>query len=215
MRIYRSITRDIETGEILEADFYDYEGPLALCDRGVAGAAKRAATNSANVGTREGANANQVGSSLIPGLESEANNPTGYTPQEENNMLVAGEQGAGGANSGITGQANLTAARTRNAGGYGAALDEAARIKGRQLSQNALDVKNKSAELAQEKQGNAQKALAGIYGTDTDAMLKAMGLVPEDVNAAANADKTGWVQDVAQLGSMIGGLGGAKGIKGL
>lgn len=197
-----------ELGEIAEyvpQALADMFGPVALCDRSAAKMGKSAGKTAANVGAQEGASANQIASGLIPGLESEATNPTGFTPTEMNNELVAGEQGAGGANSGITGQANLTAGRTRNAGGYGAALDEAARIKGRQLSQNSLNVQNESDKLAQEKQKNAQGALAGLYGTDTKAMLDAMGLVPSDVNAAANADKTGWVQDVTDLGNMLSG----------
>lgn len=208
MKIYRSLTIDLHSGEVLHEDSYEYQGPLALCDRGLNKTAKTAASTASTTASGLGSQANQISSSLVPGLEREAASPEGYTPQEMNNQLVAGEQGAGGATSGVTGQANLTAARTRNAGGYGAALDEAARRKTQALSGNALNVENKSADLGQEKQQGAQKLLSGLYGTDTSGMLDAMGLVPKDVEAGAEANKSGWLQDVTQIGDML-----ANGVK--
>lgn len=161
-----------------------------------------AKTASATAGSY-GSAGNQIASNLIPGLEREANNPEGYTPEELNNQLVAGEQGAGGANAGITGQANLNAARTRNSAGYTAALDEAARDKTKQLSENALNIQNKSDELGQEKQMAAQKELGGLYGTDVEANLKAQGLVPEDVQAETQAGNSGWFQNMTNLISTL------------
>lgn len=165
-----------------------------------------------------GASGDQISSSLIPGLEREANTPEGFTPEEMNNQLVAGEQGAGGADSGITGQANLQAARNRNSSGETAALDEAARDKTKQLSENALNIQNKSSELGQQKQQTAQKELGGLYGTDVDANLKAQGLMSEDVNAEANASKsaaeagsTGWFQNMTSMITALGKLKGSGG----
>jgi hypothetical protein len=155
-----------------------------------------------------GSKGDQISSSLIPGLEREANNPEGYTPEEMNNQLVAGEQGAGGVNAGIAGQADLQAARTRNSSGETAVLDSASRNKTRQLSDNALNVQNKSAELGQQKQEGAQKELGSLYGTDTEANLKAQGLSTEDINSEVNAGKSGWFQNMNQLISTL--TGGAK-----
>lgn len=164
-------------------------------------------TASATAG-KYGSEGDQISSSLIPGLEREANNPEGYTPEEMNDQLVASEQGAGGANAGITGEANLRTARTRNSAGYTAALDEAARDKTRSLSEDALNIKNKSADLGQKKQMAAQSELGGLYGTDVEANLKAQGLMPEDVNAEVNAGKSGWFQNMTNLIQTL--TGGAK-----
>ena len=71
-----------------------------------------------------------------------------------------------------------------------------------------LDIASKNAGLKNEQQQFAQKSLQGLYGTDTDAMLKAMGLVPQDIQAQAAADKTGWVQDLSGIMSSLGQLGG-------
>ena len=158
-----------------------------------------------STGAKYSAAGDQISSSLIPGLEREANNPEGFTPEEMNNQLVAGEQGAGGANAGIAGQANLQVARTRNSAGETAALDSAARDKTKQLSENALNVQNKSAELGQTKQMAAQKELGSVYGTDTEANLKAQGLATEDINSEVNAGKSGWFQNMNQLISTLSG----------
>jgi len=165
--------------------------------------ASTAAKTASDTGAKYGSTGDQISSSLIPGLEREANTPEGYTPEQMNNQLVAGEEGAGGSTAGITGQANLKAARTRNSAGYTAALDEAARDKTKQLSENALNVQNKSDQLGQEKQMAAQKELGGLYGTDVEANLKAQGLVPEDVNSEVEAGKSGWFQNMTNLISTL------------
>jgi hypothetical protein len=157
-------------------------------------------------------NANQIGSSLIPGLEREANTPEGFTPEQTNNMLVASEQGAGGANSGLAGAAAARLARTRNSAGYSGALDAAARDKTQTLSNNALDIQNQSAKLGLQRQSQAQSELGGLYGTDTNAGLKAESLLPEDVNAEANASKTGWFQNMTQLIAALNPGGKVKGM---
>jgi hypothetical protein len=181
------------------------------------------AYNQANASANQyGEQANQERSSLVPGLEREANNPEGFTPEELNNQLVASEQGAGGSTAGIVGQANLNAARSRNSAGYTSALDEAAREKNKTLSENALNIRTKSDELGQEKQMAAQKELGGIMGGDVSANLEAQGLETKDIEAEAEANQTGWVQsmntimDSIKKGSeafknVMGGMAGGGG----
>jgi hypothetical protein len=42
--------------------------------------------------------------------------------------------------------------------------------------------------------------MAGLYNTDTDAMLKAMGIQTGDINAQTEAGKSGWFQNLNALG---------------
>jgi hypothetical protein len=195
-RIHTLTVIDIETGAILRDESYLYSGPMALLDRAATKEAKQAAGTDASVAGNAGGQAGQIAGTLVPQLEKQATNPTGYAPQDISNMLTASQQGAGGATSGITGQANLTAARTRNAGGFTNALDEAARVKNRQLSTNALGISNQNANVKLGQQQDAQKALQGLYGTDTSAQLSAMGLVPGAVNSQVNAGNSGWLQNL-------------------
>ena len=206
-------TFSISTGELLSHDGESFveEFPIKL-DRSVQGAAKKNAGTAGDVATGYGSTAAGIGSSIIPGLEREAQNPQGFTPVQKNNMLVASQEGVGGASSGITGQANLAAARTRNAGGFARALDEAARQKGRQLSTNALGVQNEDARVALQRQQDAQHQLAGLYGVNTSDQLHAMGLQNEDLNTALKAGQEGWLQQGEGLLNTLSGAAatGAK-----
>ena len=50
-----------------------------------------------------------------------------------------------------------------------------------------------------EQRAGALKQLEGLYGTDVGAQLKAQSLVPEDIDAWAKANQTGWLQNTAMM----------------
>lgn len=154
-----------------------------------------------------GAQAGQIGGAVVPTLERDLTNAPGYNPTDLNAMLVGGEQGAGGAASGITGQAGLEAARTRNSGATSSVLDQAMRRKGQILSSNALNVQGANAKLKQSQRSQALSGLEGMYGTDVGAQLKAMGIIPEDINAGVNAGKSGWLQQGEGVLDTLSGMG--------
>lgn len=109
---------------------------------------------------------NQISNYLIPQLTSEANNPQGYSPQQLAYMNTASQQSLGGSAAGATGEANLTTARTRNAGGYQGAIASSTRSAQRQLSQNALGIQQSQAQLQQAQRQQALSALQSLYGVD-------------------------------------------------
>jgi FlaG/FlaF family flagellin (archaellin) len=158
-------------------------------------AAQGAATTATNTGAKYGSEADTIGSTLVPTLKGDVTHPQGFNPTDVNNMLVAGEEGAGGATGAITGQANLEAARTHNTGALSGVLDEATREKTRALSSNALNVQNQNAMLKEKQRQAGITGLEGLYGEDVNANLKAQSLVPEDIDAWAKANDTGWVQN--------------------
>lgn len=124
--------------------------------------------------------------------------------------------GGGGTNAGIATEANLNAARTRNSGGENAILDQASRNMGKQNAAMSEGVASKSADLAQQHQQEAASGLAGLGQTDTNAQMKAMGLVPEDVNAEVGANNSGWFQNMNEMLRTISQAGGSlsKGMAG-
>jgi hypothetical protein len=212
MKIIRSKTVQLTDipGEYLPVseNSFEYSGPVALADRSQQAAGKTAQGNENNTAGSFGGQASSITGPLTSQLQKQAANPTGFNPTDVNNMLVASAQGAGGATSGLTGQADLATARTRNAGGFASSLDEAARVKNRQLSQNNLDVSGANANLKQKQMQDAQAQLGNLAGMDTKAQLSAMGLVPESINATVNAGKSGWLQNMNQTIEAI--TGGAK-----
>jgi hypothetical protein len=167
--------------------------------RDATGQAKNAFNTASATAGEAGANASGVNAALTPQLEREFQNPTGYSPDELNKMNVASEQGAGGAESSLKGEAAGQVARTRNSAGYSTALDEAARDKTRSLSENSLNIQGQNAKLAQANKQHAGDELAGIYGTDVKETLGAQGLMPEDINAETNSGNSGWYQNMTNL----------------
>lgn len=156
-----------------------------------------------------GADASSVGSTLVPELTQEAKNPTGYRPTDINNMTTAGAETAGGVNSGVSGLATETAARTNNSGALSGVLDEASRQKQRQLASNSLQIQNANAMLKEKQKQAGLTGLENVYKTDVGAQGQEGELVPADINAWANANKTGWLQNVDQTVEAF--KGGTKG----
>ena len=158
-------------------------------------AASQAAGTAAKTGGEYGEAAQDVSGTLVPQLKGDVTNPQGIQPTAKNAMLVSGLEGAGGVASGIAGEEGLRSARSRNIGGSAGVLDEAAREKMRTSAGVGLDVATKNAMLQQQQRASALKGLEGLYGTDVGAQLKAQSLVPEDIDAWAKANQTGWLQN--------------------
>jgi hypothetical protein len=77
-----------------------------------------------------------------------------------------------------------------------------------------------SADVMGAKQLNQAGAagMAGLYNTDTDAMLKAMGIQTDDIKAQTEAGQSGWFQNLtgglnslANLRKSFGGGGNQGG----
>lgn len=196
----------IETGELLSHDG-QYEVPddaiTIRFDRDVAGQAKNNKKTADTTASGFGTEASGIAGTVIPGLERESVNPQGFAPTDVNNMLVAGGEAVGGANAGITGEANLEAARTRNAGGFANALDEAARVKSRQLSTNALDVSGRQAMEKEKQRQFAQGQLTNIMQSDRANQLRAMGLSDEAIAQELAAGRQGWLQNFEGIGKTL------------
>ena len=153
----------------------------------------------AQTGGQYGAGAQDIGGMLVPTLKADVTNAPGLGEAGRNAMLGTGLGAAGGAASGIVGEEGLRAARSRNVGGSAGVLDEAAREKMRTSAGVGLDVATKDAMLKAQQRAGALKQLEGLYGTDVGAQLKAQSLVPEDIDAWAKANQTGWVQNTAMM----------------
>ena len=177
-----------------------------------------AANTASSTGAGYGSSAAGISANLLPFLTRELQNPEGYTQQQTGSMLNAAEAGAGGSTAGLTTEANLADARNRNSGGFSGGLDAAAREKDKALSGVSSGIASSNANLQQQQKQDAASGLQGMYNTDTSAQLKAMGLIPEDINASSNAyGKGDWASDLGKLTGAVGGiakLGAGFGIPG-
>lgn len=179
--------------------------------------AQQQATNTYNQANGVFGNSNQnaqnLYSQLLPQLQQEVNDPQGFGKAGLAAMNTANQQSIGGATAGAVGDAGLTAARTRNAGGASAAEDEAVRSGQRQLSQNATNIQGENAQLQQAQKQAGLQGLSGLYGKNTSDALSALGLENQSTNALTNAQGQGWFQQMLALRNAMnqGGGGGGGG----
>lgn len=178
--------------------------------RSASNTAGTAATTAANTGATLGADASGIGSTLTPFLTSELEHPQGYSQQDLSAMLAASEGGAGGATSAITGKATQQAAQSRNASGFNAVLDDAARQRTKAAADSSEGIAATNAGLKQNQQQDAEKGLQGMYGTDTSGMLLATGQEAPDINSEVNANNSGWLQQAeGVMNTISNGASGA------
>ena len=130
-----------------------------------------------NSGVAQGSNkalqqqAGSIYGQIDPVLQQEATNPQGYSPTDLTAMNTASQQSLGGSVGGVTGQANLTAARTGNAGGFQGAIRSGSQDAMKDQSQNAVDIQAQNAQLKQQQQSQALSSLQSLYGTDQSTAL--------------------------------------------
>lgn len=175
--------------------------------RAVASAAKNQLNTTNKIGGGYQQQAQNLYSSLEPQLQQEATNPTGYNPSDLSAMRTGARQAVGGSTAGITGEANLGVARTRNSAGYNATLDDAARSAGQQNSQDELAIEAANANLKQSQQQQALSSLGQLYGTGVSAGESYYGMAPSELNAWNSAGQTGWLQNTEGVMSSLGQLG--------
>lgn len=157
-------------------------------------------------------NANALYSNLSPMLTSEAAHPAGFSPADEAALETGVQDTAGGSEAAAVGQGNLEAARTRNAGGFGQAVSDAARTAGENLSRGLLQVRGANANLKQQQHENALRGLEGLYGTNVEGANSALGNVAANVNADTNAEQASWTPFNSITGAITGAAKVARGI---
>lgn len=175
------------------------------------------ATNTFNTATgnasQYGNDATGIGSTLTPFLTQRLLNPSGYSQGDMGAMLANAMGGAGGATSGITGQANLQAGRSRNDAGFSTALDSAARSRTAAAASSAEGVAANNANLKQDQSNSAAKMLSGLYGTDVGAQDASLNTANNATQTGIQAGQSGWLQNITGLlGTLSGGAQAAGGL---
>jgi hypothetical protein len=162
-----------------------------------------------STGTTLGTEAQGIGANLTPFLTQEMEHPQGLGQEGIAAETGAALGGAGGADAGLVGQANQRAAVSRNAGGFQAALDDAARQRMKAAAGSSEDIQAQNENLKQQQQQEGANGLAKMYGVDTSGQLESQGQMANDINAETNANKTGWLQNtIAIMNALKPGAGG-------
>ena len=165
---------------------------MGLFSSAEVGQAKNAYNQAVDTSGMLQSGASTIGSTLTPFLTEEMLHPQGYGQQGLSAMTAAAEGGAGGATSGLTGQAMQRAAASHNAGGYQAALDAAARERTKASAGASEGIAASNAGLQQAQMQEGAKGLQGLYNTDTSGMLNAMGQEKGDIETAFSVHACAW-----------------------
>lgn len=173
--------------------------------RDAASQALNAANTAGQTATGYGAGASTIGSTLVPQLSRQLQNPSGYSQQDIGAMLSSALASSGGSTSGLYGAAGKEAMTTRNPMGFSGALDAAAmqRNKANASASEGISAKNADVKLNQQEQ--AGDMLSRLYGMDVSAQNTAAGQVAPDVNASVNANNSGWLQNVLGIIKALNG----------
>ncbi len=151
----------------------------------------------ANSGTAQG-NANSLYGSLAPTLEGEVAHPVGFAPSDLSAMETGAQQSAGGSQSGAVGQGGLYAARTGNKGAAAAAIADASRGAGQQLSKNLLGIRSANANLKNDQRQAGISGLTNLTGLETGAANNALSNVAGLSKANTDAENASydWASDI-------------------
>ena len=201
---------DIEAGHVVERIEHEYDGPWALCDRAAQQQAQAAEGTAASTAAGLGTTAAGVGGTVIPGYTKEATNPPGFGPAGLATMETAAQETAAGSGAGARGALMERAMRLRNPAGVSADIAAGTQGAARSAGGAVEGVLSADEQLKQKQQEQGLQGLSGIYGADTGAMLKAMGLEGEDINAEVNAGKSGWLQNLEGGLGLLQGAGYGK-----
>lgn len=213
MRITTRLVLDWD-GNVLEHEWSEYDGPVALAKGGGANAAaqnlQKTTMNNANAMFNTGMNLQN--SELIPFATAEMTNPTGLGAQTMSQMQTLGGETAGGVTGAATKTAMDEAARTGNFGAIPSIIQGTAKQAGATQSTNALDtaIKNREVQLQQSQQGAG--LLGGISSGDISGSTGMYGESSNGINDMINAEKlmqASTMQDIgeaANIGSSIAGM---------
>jgi hypothetical protein len=170
--------------------------------------AQNAATTAGNTAAGLGAGASSIGSSMVPYLNRQMQNPSGYSQQDIGSMLSSGLAGAGGATSGIYGAAGKGASAMRNPMGFSGALDAAAQSRNQAAAGTSEGISAQNANVKLQQQQQASSELGKMYGTDVSGQNDAAGQVAKDAQIANSMSPLNQVMGImGQLGGMAGGAG--------
>lgn len=210
MRISTRVVIDSETLRVLERDSYEYSGPVALCkgDAAKNQALSNASTASANSNTLFG-EGQTAQNELLPFLNSEMTNPSGFGQPALNMMTTQAGQATSGSLGNTEQQAKLRAARTGNTAGESAIISAAGRNAAGDLTNadTGVQVENAQEKLKQQAAGAA--GMESLAGMDTNAALNALGVSNQGVNAWGNANTAAWGPFESIMGDI--GFGGKAG----
>lgn len=181
-------------------------GLEVLCIRQLQQDATNAAGTAATTAAGLGNTAAQEGAVLNPFANREMHAEHAFDPTQINELLTA----AGASNGAITGAADTAmqrqAATTGNASAATKSLEELARDRMKGNASASEQVAGQDVLGANQLHQQGAGLEAGLYGENLKGQLAAMGQESSDINAATQANQTGWMQQAEGLAKTGAGI---------
>jgi len=196
--------------KIREMFFRMYIQPALGCFlRAEEGMAKAAAGTAADVGANLGSVAAGERGVLQPFAQREMQAEHAFDPSQINELLTAAGAGTGAATGSMNAAMQRQAATTGNAAGATKGLQELARDRMKANAGVSEGVAGQDVLGAQQLRQQGAGLMSGLYGENLHGQFSAMGQEANDINAATNASKTGWLQSaegLAKTGASIAAM---------
>lgn len=162
-------------------------------------AEKTATATAGNLGTQA---AGELGQ-LNPFLSREMHAEHGFDPSQMNEMLTHAGLGAGAEAGNLTSAMERNTAVTGNAAGGTKALQELGRDRMKTDAGTSEGVAAQDVLGAKTLNQQGAQGMQGLYGENLKGQLDAMGQVSGDINAAVNANKTGYLQQQEDISNTV------------
>jgi hypothetical protein len=181
-------------------------GLEATCLRAESGAAMNAAGTAANTGATLGSAAAGELAQLSPAYQRESTAEHFFDPTQTEEMLTAAGAGAGAATGAAQTGLERQAAVTGNASGQTKSLQELARDRQKAAAGSSESIAAQDVLGAKQLNQQGLSGEAGLYGENLKGQLAAMGQESSDINAATQANQTGWLQQAQGLAKTGAGI---------
>jgi len=170
---------------------------------------KQAANTAGTEGSTLFGEGQAVQAQLLPFLRGEMQTSHAFTPTQLNEMLTAAGAGAGGAAGSLGTEGARAAGATGNSASYGALMDKVSRAKSQGLAKanEGIAGEDVAQTLGLHQQG--AQGMESLYGADTSAATKMMGIQSEDIaNQIKASDTGGWMRNlIGSVADLSGGAG--------
>ena len=181
----------------------------ATCLRAEEGAAMGAAKTAAGVGANLGQVAGQERAAVQPFYQREMTAEHAYDPTQLNELLTSAGAGVGAGVGATETAMERQAAATGNAGAATKSLQEMARDRMKANAGVSEKVAGEDVLGAQQLRQSGAAGMSGLYGENLKGQLAAMGQESSDINAATQANQTGWMQQAEGVAKTAAGIAAA------
>jgi hypothetical protein len=162
-------------------------------------AEKTATATAGNLGTQASGELGQ----LNPFMSREMHAEHLFDPTQMNEMLTHAGLGAGAEAGTLEAAMQRQAATTGNASSATKGLEEASRDRMKTDAGISEGIASQDVMGAKQLQQQGAQGMSGLYGENLKGQLDAMGQVSGDINAAVNANKTGYLQQQEDISNTV------------